>query len=609
MPATAAISQNEKRATSVAHTRSAQPSPSAPTGGVNKVRTRSAADAQVQAKAPSKISEARKFLIKYQLVTENAPCTAESMADVLRLMADTYKMPENVANALGHVAEVLKHTSQQPGSVENAKSLLEIVKEIQTNLSSEMECKFTALEKKLLLPSPAQKQLESTAKELGLAAECIKASTDDIGKSIAQVTDTSSQLASTATSYKDALRKNGEQQTRSQPLDSSQRSDPRLERDIERKTRQILVDTLDPKIALTSLAGIKEIVGAAIKAITNPPPPADTAIADVNKLRRGGFTVVFKDKAVIEWLQDITVELEFTMGIAPDASITRRVYSILVPRIPLTFDPTVEEHLREIEECNNLPAGSIQKARWIKPENRRFPGQQAAHAIFAIKDANTANMCLRDGLHVCGSRSRPSRLKQEPMQCMKCRRWGHFANACTAAANTCGTCGGEHRTDTCSNREQTFCVSCKSNEHASWSRECPDFRRRCEQLDENIPENNLQYFPTEEEWTRLPRPNKIQRSEKFPLNYAVAPLRNAEQSTRANTSKQHSKQRKQQGAKVPNNQATMDQFIGPGNPSDAETGTYENTNHADAAASTSLDPTNPYPYPYPSIGQEPHGWK
>jgi hypothetical protein len=111
-------------------------------------------------------------------------------------------------------------------------------------------------------------------------------------------------------------------------------------------------------------------VSTAIGAITNPPPPKDTTILEISKLRKGGFTVLFKEREVISWLQDAGVELEFGTRIAQDASITKCIYSILVLCIPLSFNPSDDEHLREVEECNNLPAGSIEKARWIKPVQR-----------------------------------------------------------------------------------------------------------------------------------------------------------------------------------------------------------------------------------------------
>ena len=404
MPANAASAQTEKRAMSAAPTRPAQPLPSPSSGEASKVRTRSNADPMSQARSPSKLSEAKKFLTSCHLLPEGSPCTVQAMTAVLRLMAETCKMPDNVSRALGHVSDMLSHTAQQSNTGGNAESLPTLLKEMQMKLSDEMDSRFTALESKLTLPTHAQEKLETTAKELGIVAESIKATTNDIGKSIAQVLDTSSQLANTATSYKDALLKSNEQQAHPRDLESTPQVDPRVTRDVDRKSHQILIDTLDPKIAEMSLAGIKEKVSATMTAITNPPPPKDFIITEVIKLRRGGFTVVFNDKEVIKWLQDEGAELEFTSGIAPDASITKRVYSILVPRVPLTFNPTDDKHLREVEESNNLPAGTLDKARWIKPVYRRTLGQMAAHAIFTLKDVNVTNACIRDGLYVCGVR-------------------------------------------------------------------------------------------------------------------------------------------------------------------------------------------------------------
>jgi hypothetical protein len=85
-------------------------------------------------------------------------------------------------------------------------------------------------------------------------------------------------------------------------------------------------------------------VSDAIKAITNPPPPKDTTILEISKLRKAGFTILFKEIEVINWLQDTKVEQEFVIGISPDTSIMKRVYSILVPHIPLTFSPSNNDH-------------------------------------------------------------------------------------------------------------------------------------------------------------------------------------------------------------------------------------------------------------------------
>ena len=209
-------------------------------------------------------------------------------------------------------------------------------------------------------------------------------------------------------------------------------------------------------------------------------PPKDTTVLEVIKLHKGGFTILFKNKATVKWLQDLGVEFEFTMGLSRDISIVKHSYSLLVPQILLSFNLANAEHLREVKECNEIPAGTITKARWIKPVIRRVEGQRAAHAIFTFKDIMVTNKCIRDSLKVCRLHIHPSRLKHEPMQCMKCRCWGHFVHACLASADTCGTCGEEHRTSECNNREKTFCILCKSNMHASWDRECPKFKKRCD---------------------------------------------------------------------------------------------------------------------------------
>jgi methyl-accepting chemotaxis protein len=127
------------------------------------------------------------------------------------MMVDTYRMPDNIAKSIGYIAEALQHIEQQRLNNEDAKSLPELFKSLQNNLSAEMDSKLNVLEKKLILPPPEQEQLNSVAKEIGQAVESLKASINDMVNSIAQVTDTSMQLASTAMNYKDTLLKSSEQ--------------------------------------------------------------------------------------------------------------------------------------------------------------------------------------------------------------------------------------------------------------------------------------------------------------------------------------------------------------------------------------------------------------
>jgi hypothetical protein len=91
---------------------------------------------------------------------------------------------------------------------------------------------------------------------------------------------------------------------------------------------------LDPKIQGASLVEIKEKVSSVMRAITPSQRHHHLGDQQTSKSR----------------LHSPGVEFEFVTGIAPDASITKHVYSILVPCIPLTFSPSHDNHLREIEE-------------------------------------------------------------------------------------------------------------------------------------------------------------------------------------------------------------------------------------------------------------------
>ncbi|KAG2747348.1 hypothetical protein P692DRAFT_201867111 [Suillus brevipes Sb2] len=72
--------------------------------------------------------------------------------------------------------------------------------------------------------------------------------------------------------------------------------------------------------------------------------------------------------------------------------------------------------------------------------------------------------------------------------------------------DTCGTCGNQHCTSACNSYRTTRCVNCRSQQHTSWSRSCPEFIKHCKELDDKFPENRMPYFPTEHAWTHATQP-------------------------------------------------------------------------------------------------------
>ncbi|KAF9245442.1 hypothetical protein BU15DRAFT_11724, partial [Melanogaster broomeanus] len=131
----------------------------------------------------------------------------------------------------------------------------------------------------------------------------------------------------------------------------------------------------------------------------------------------------------------------------------------------------------------------------------RNPHQRVAHAILTTCDPMTANTLLRDGIYINREKLYPRKNKREPIRCVRCQLWGHIARDCKAEHDTCGTCGEHHRTSDCNKTDKLFCVGCKTKNHASYSRNCQEFIKRSIAMDAKHPENNMPYFPTNEEWT------------------------------------------------------------------------------------------------------------
>jgi hypothetical protein len=105
------------------------------------------------------------------------------------------------------------------------------------------------------------------------------------------------------------------------------------------------------------------------------------------------------------------------------------------------------------------------------------------------------------------------KIKKELIRCLKCQNWNHYANECKASEDTCSNCAEPHRTDQCPNPLIRRCVSCKTSDHASWSRDCPMFIKKTDEYNIRYPENELPFIPSDEPWTWCTgeeQPRKIQ---------------------------------------------------------------------------------------------------
>ena len=168
--------------------------------------------------------------------------------------------------------------------------------------------------------------------------------------------------------------------------------------------------------------------------------------------------------------------------------------------VPLAINPEDESHCAEISEANDYEIGTITKAKWAKPINRRSQNQRTAHLLITFNNADAANRSIVNGLTICNRRCHIEKTKKEPVRCLKCQGWNHIARECTEEHNKCGNCSENHRTSNCLTPERR-CVSCGTNDHASWSRTCPTFLNKADEFNKRNPNNSMQIFPTADPWT------------------------------------------------------------------------------------------------------------
>jgi hypothetical protein len=473
----------------------------------------------------AKYIDARKSLNNFGFLSDSDTCNSGTLAITITTIMKAFpqtSVPPGLKKALANLAIVVSNTQMQCQSCEKLASIPDMIDElridIQTGLDAKLERLSRTLEDKLTAPQidtpGTSDKLAETAKNLSELAAGLEAK-------INKVTNTTSQLANTATTYREVILGGN---PHGHEHGGARNADPAINAATNRKVRQVMVQLTEGEAAVLSQQTIMEMATDAIKQIENPPSPEGIAITEVIKLRKGAILLLFNSREAADWLQHPEVEIEFTERFVPGCMIKPRQFAILAPRIPLTFEPGNANHLREIEEANRLGKNSIAKARWIKPANRRKADQLVAHATIIFNTAKDANRCISEGLLICGTKVSPSKLKQEPTQCMKCRKWGHFASECGESKDTCGTCGGEHRTNACTVSNKRYCVSCNANSHASWDRDCPVAERRRSWYNEKHPDNLLKYFPTEDIWTQEVSPDRIPIPERFPVRYAVGSL-------------------------------------------------------------------------------------
>ena len=166
------------------------------------------------------------------------------------------------------------------------------------------------------------------------------------------------------------------------------------------------------------------------------------------------------------------------------------------------MDPDNLQHLLKICETNNIDIDPIKisSVKWAKAIANHNSNQRSAHLYITFTNAEVANRAITDGLYICHKKCQVEKSKHEPTRCLKCQGWNHLAKDCIEPYDTCGNCTGQHRTNQCSSQAKN-CISCKTNDHPSWSWQCLTFVKKAHKLNSRSLDNSTIYFPTTDPWT------------------------------------------------------------------------------------------------------------
>ena len=200
--------------------------------------------------------------------------------------------------------------------------------------------------------------LETSEKALKVT-EKVKGNMQDIISKLGKVTNIADKIVDTTQSYHDAL------VTRQTPSHKAS-ADPKVLSDMDRRAKQLLVDVYSDEGDATLEKSLTEIITIANRVLDS--------ISDANKLekvkvkamlktKRHAILLMLSSKEAANWIREVGNEETFADAFSKGAHIRKREYILVAPRIPLTFEPDNQIHLREVEEANSLLTLTICKAR------------------------------------------------------------------------------------------------------------------------------------------------------------------------------------------------------------------------------------------------------
>ena len=235
--------------------------------------------------------QSRSILADVKCLGSEEPITPSTMFKILARILNKYGegMNSNARVALQALAALLQE-------VENQEQILaRMMDAIARKVESKLE---TVLDSGLLKMSDMVDSIVANQKDLREATAKLKGNTEamqmiaqEMGSSAKEASAMTEQLASTVTLYKEALLRVGNALPQGgMKQTTAANEDPGLMGDLDRKSRQLLIDIGREVIKGKSATEIKEKMEATLNSM-DPSPPEGAKIQEINKLRNGGVII------------------------------------------------------------------------------------------------------------------------------------------------------------------------------------------------------------------------------------------------------------------------------------------------------------------------------
>jgi hypothetical protein len=347
-----------------------------------------------------------------------------TIAEALDKAISEHQMSEQLKELFSKIRRYANKAMVKQGKKDILQITIEDIRDVRKDLLTDISGIYSTLDNKIEYLADGQLRLLKATEALAKEAKGINTAAKEIETKVTSVNDTTNTIASTTTKYQDTLL--------SQPTQLPvAMSDLRLRDDLERKAKQILVKVHSNELQDKSQSAIKDKANEAITKIEgeNYGCPERVEVESVSTMWNSTLLLMLNSKQAADWLKDPGTETKFTNNFANDTFFINRSYNIIVPYTPITFNPSNDNHLREIEEHNKLSNGIIRKACWIKPAGRRREGQTHAYASLAISSPSAANQLIKNGITICGVTSSPfkNEARANPMHALQ--RLGALCNS------------------------------------------------------------------------------------------------------------------------------------------------------------------------------------